>query len=590
MVIFRLELIEGGMMKMEFEKVNLKNYKSISNIGKIPLHNKINIFAGKNNMGKTAFIEGIYKILNGNPVNILEYEKNETNLELEFTVDHEDLPFLYRGVEEKLVISDLSTLKIYYRYNAVREETCLRRIEIFHQGLYKPIYINESKMSSKREQIEYTRLDINGRGDNLVGIKPQFINNLNIYLQEKVVFISGSRYVPEKDNTDLAHSLSIDGTNLHTFLYTLHNNNENDFDKIKKTFIDIFNEVSSISTPISSGNKTNISIYFKGEETPIPLSNCGSGFTHVLLLLCVLFTKRKSVVLFDEPHVFLHPSAEKAIYDLINETDEHQYLLTTHSPILINYPFDKDIFLVEKEGGSSVFSQLKSMQEILTDIGVNNSDFALSDKVLFVEGETEEKVFPLILSHFGMKQLGYNYRILRMNGTGNEFSKKSAMTRHKEKLDLILKGVSESPIPYKIVIDRDEKNEDKLREIKEKYGENVMILERREIENYFLESYTDISILINSESKEEVIGPDDVREKICDILAEVDDKKLYPRSSETPINDVVGSEVLERLFKEFSLTYNKVEHGRYLTDSVLKNNPVLLEFFKNELKEFMLLN
>ena len=159
-------------------------------------------------------------------------------------------------------------------------------------------------------------------------------------------------------------------------------------------------------------------------DTVIPLYNCGSGFTHVLMFLCVLYSHDNKIVLFDEPHVYLHPSAEKAIYDLMNDMEQHQYLLTTHSSILINYPCKKILYHVSKTKGESIYAQLDSVREVLDDIGVKNSDFALSEKVLFVEGETEEQIIPIILGHYGMKQLGYNYTILKMGGTGNEFTKK----------------------------------------------------------------------------------------------------------------------------------------------------------------------
>src|SRR5690606_14664715 len=107
--------------------------------------------------------------------------------------------------------------------------------------------------------------------------------------------------------------------------------------------------------------------------------------------------------------------------------------------------------------------------------------------------------------------------------------KKTAMTNHREKLDLILNGVSPSPIPYKIIIDMDEKSAEKISEIKEKYGENIFILDRREIENYFLESYTEISETINMYAEDKVSNPQKIEQSINDIFAQTDCKKLFPR-------------------------------------------------------------
>lgn len=566
---------------MRLLSFKLNDYKSIKKTGEISFHDKINIFAGKNNTGKTAFIESIYRVIQGN-LNDSFLFNDSVELQLEISVSDEELALLYNNVDSDYVIREVDKFKIFFRYDVQQNYSRLNKIEMFHDNKYKPFYTNKTTAN----KIEYVINNEKGGGVTSVGGIPIFITNLREFLSEKIVYISGSRYIPESEETALSDTLSIDGTNLNKFLYTLHNNNEEIFDKIKTTFIEIFNEVESINTPINIGNTTNISVIFKEYNKPIPLSSCGSGFSHVLLLLCVLYTKQDSIVLYDEPQVYLHPSAEKAIYDLISENEGHQYLLTTHSPILINYPFDKYIFHVRKDKGHSVFTQLDKMQEILSDIGVNNSDFALSDKVIFVEGETEELVIPKILSHFGLKQIGYNYRILKMNGTGNEFSKKSAMTRHKEKLELILGGISDSPIPYKIIIDSDEKSEEKINEIKEKYGENIVVLERREFENFFLDCYEELSELIN-ENGDAVSNSEEIKTKIEVILSDKTDKKLYPKESLNPIVNVVGSEVLERLFDDYSMTYNKITHGLKLTNMILQNTPENLEFFKCEFEDFI---
>lgn len=564
----------------------LKDYKSIQNSGEIIFNEKINIFAGKNNTGKTAFIESLYNSVNCIVENHLSPDLN-TSIQLEVSINEEELNILNAGMPEEYHIDGISKLKISYLYSLESNYNYLEMIDGYDEN--SNMYINlygRSRQISSNGYFPYVFTHTPGRGTTFSD-RPQFINNTFTFLKENIVFISGNRYVPKVQTTQLDDILSIDGANLNSFLYTLHNNHEWVFDKIKSVFIDIFNDVESISTPINDNNSTYISLRFEGNPVPIPLSNCGSGYTHVLILLCVLFTKNESVVLFDEPHVYLHPSAEKAIYDLINETKQHQYLLTTHSPILINYPFEKNIFHVKKQNGLSEFSELGSIQALLDEIGIKNSDFALSDRVLFVEGETEEEVIPLILSHFGMRQIGYNYKILKMKGTGNEFIKKTAMTRNKEKLDLILSGVSDSPIPYRIIIDSDEKTDDKLSEIKQKYQDTVVILDRREFENYFLDCYEEITKVININAESEVTNFENVKNDIEEILTLVDNKKLYPREISLPIKNVVGSQVLEMLFEKYDLSYNKVVHGAQVTTLVLQMNPEKFRFIVDSLGGFI---
>lgn len=569
---------------MLINNIAVQNYKSIKLINDLTLHNKINIFAGKNNTGKTALIEVIYKILNADLKTIIKPVTNQlTRMTLEITVDNDDLQMLNKNVLNEYRLDDIVKYKIKFLYNPSENVVSIEEISGYFQGRYGMLYCNKS-YNSDIPQFEIFR--ITGGSITLGGTIPPFILNIFNFLKEKVIFISGSRYVPVNDEAKLNDNLNIDGTNLNAFLYTLRNNEESMFENIKNTFIQIFDDVKSISTPISSKGETNISISFEGLDKNIPLSNCGSGYTHVLLFLCVLYTRKSKVVLFDEPQVFLHPSAEKAIYDLINERDEQQYLLTTHSPILINYPFEKNIVYVKKENSESKFLELDEIQEVLSDIGIKNSDFALSEKVIFVEGESEEVILPFILNYFGAKQLGYNYRILRMNGTGNEFTKNSAMTRNKEKIDQILGQIAYSPIPYRILIDMDEKSAEKIDAIEKKYGENVIILDKREFENYFLECYQELATVISEETGQ-TIDREEMQRKVNSLLALENDNKLYPREITDRLTNVVGSEVLERIFKEYSISYNKIKHGLRITEVILKHNPEKLDFFKEKLLNFV---
>ncbi len=567
---------------MKILSVSIENYKSIQNSNSLDLHRKVNGFAGKNNTGKSAFIEAIYKVTHGELTEYLNRDIDTITLVMEITFTEEEISLLYEDIDEDSKIIDSNLLKLTYLYDINQNRSFLESVERFLDGTYQRFYYSSKKETNN----DYTLVN---KLYKMIRISefPVLLKNIHKLCKDKIIYINGSRYVQAKERIHLQNSLQIEGTNLNTILYTLNNNDPVIFKKINKTFRQIFNDVAFISTPINENDQTYISINFEDMKTPIPLSECGSGYTHVLLLLCVLYIKVDSIVLFDEPQVFLHPSAEKAIYDLVSENSEHQYIFTTHSPILINYPTEKHLVHVSKSNGISTFTPLEKFQELLFDIGISNSDYALSDKVIFVEGQTEELVIPMILSHFGLKQIGYNYRILNMKGTGNYFTKNSSMREYKGKLDLILSGISDSPIPYKIIIDADNKTDEKLLTLRESYGNSIIILERREYENYFLDSYQELSEIINQNSSTVATDPDQIKGEVEHLLLATDDRKLYPKSSADALKDVVGSEVLERLFKNHSLDYNKIVHGMELTQLVLDNTPEKLEFFKNELIDFI---
>jgi predicted ATPase len=588
---------------MKLVSLVLSNYKSVEQSGEIVINENVTILAGKNNTGKTSLIEAIHKIFNGqwadfvskNPENpdisILEMVVNFNEEELTYI----DNIFVVAGYKFKVYNSSL--YKFLFRFNQSLNMSCILTLHAINEsvkepspGRYIPVFINDSTGTENLSQIspKYQISSISG-SLNTVNGSPNIIFEAFNLLKNRIVYISGARYVPNQEKAELHENLNINGTNLNAYLYSLHNNKEKVYKVIVNTFKRIFNDVLDFSTPINASQQTNISLYFEGLDKPIPLFNCGSGFTHVLMLLCVLYSQENRVVLFDEPHVYLHPSAEKAIYDLMSENNGHQYILTTHSPILINYPIDKNLYLVNKINGISTFTKLDAVGEILNDIGVSNSDFALSEKVLFVEGETEEIVIPMILGHFGMRQIGYSYRVLKMKGTGKEFSKKTAMQNNKDKLDLILGGISESPIPYMILIDLDEKDERKIGELQEKYGESLKVLGRREIENYFIDCYEQISIVINESCRNAITTPEAIEQSVNSILIQTENMHFYRNKGQIndPIKQIIGSRVLEQLFSEYGLYYNKVTHGVELVKCIIKNDPEKLMPIIELLEDFI---
>ncbi|WP_411738528.1 AAA family ATPase [Peribacillus sp. S4] len=266
---------------MKILKMKLGNYKSIENSGLLDLNSRINIFAGKNNTGKTALIEALYyasnAVLQDSLPNALS---NISYLEFEITVDDTEINILNRGMQPGYFISEANKFRINMSFVNL-EYSCINKVEVFNENRYLPLYTNQSE---KEPNPSYLFNSIQGGGTTFAG-RPEAINNIIYLLKNRLVFVSGARYVPKEESTHVQNSLNIDGNNLNTFLFTLHNNDERAFDQILHVFKKIFNDITSISTPINEGNVTSISLYFEGNPQPIPLSSCGSGFTHVLIIL-----------------------------------------------------------------------------------------------------------------------------------------------------------------------------------------------------------------------------------------------------------------------------------------------------------------
>src|SRR5947199_4904008 len=116
-----------------------------------------------------------------------------------------------------------------------------------------------------------------------------------------------------------------------------------------------------------------------GTDTKVGLADCGSGVEQLLALSTFLLTTRPGTrVLLDEPHTFLHASAEREFMNLLMEDRERSYIISTHSPVMMNaVPPDRITNVVRGEQGSLSVTDGNVVGPILRSLGYKNSDFLL---------------------------------------------------------------------------------------------------------------------------------------------------------------------------------------------------------------------
>lgn len=108
--------------------------------------------------------------------------------------------------------------------------------------------------------------------------------------------------------------------------------------------------------------------------------------------------QRKAIIAIDEPSNFLHPGAVKTLIGVLKQYD-HQYVVTTHSLDAIISADPKNTYFVDwSECVSTVrsanLSNVEEHKRTLAELGVSLSDVFGLERVLWVEGETEEACFP----------------------------------------------------------------------------------------------------------------------------------------------------------------------------------------------------
>lgn len=134
------------------------------------------------------------------------------------------------------------------------------------------------------------------------------------------------------------------------------------------------------------------------DGTPTSLQQKGDGIKSLTALAMLNIPSsgdRVSVIAIEEPESHLHPESARQLYKTINLLSEnHQVVLTTHSPLFVNRTNLKENIIVDS-GRATPVKKIKEIRDIL---GTRVSDNLINaEHVLLVEGEDDKIVMEKIL-------------------------------------------------------------------------------------------------------------------------------------------------------------------------------------------------
>jgi AAA15 family ATPase/GTPase len=407
--------------------------------------------------------------------------------------------------------------------------------------------------------------------------------------------------------------LKPDASNLPEVLYVLQNLNPPRFSRFNHYVSIIFPQIEEVS--VRPENSTlEIMVWSieaaknEREDLAFPLSACGTGISQVLAILYVVLTSQEPrTIIIDEPQSFLHPGAAKKLVEILREFPQHQYFIATHSPMIIAAANPSTIVKLRYEDGETKASvmnseDVKEQRSLLTELGVSLSDVFGADNILWVEGDTEELCFPLIIEKVLKKPLR-GTTILKVRSTGELVEQKN------KKITEIIFGIyhqlstGKSLVPdMKFVFDSEGKPKPFQEDIQRKSQKRVEFIKRRMYENYLL--YADaITAVINGEyeslkeslTSEEIEAPKVDAARVEKTLEEKkQNKRYFPKNfqpdnlsnSEWVNENIDGAKLLYDLFSELSearIEFRKTKHSFELTEWLVEKEPDRL----SELAEFL---
>jgi hypothetical protein len=309
----------------------------------------------------------------------------------------------------------------------------------------------------------------------------------------------------------------------------------------------------------------------------------------------VLTSQEPRTIIIDEPQSFLHPGAAKKLVEILREKEfaKHQYFMATHSPMIIAAANPSTIVKLRYEDCETTASvmnseDVKEQRSLLAELGVSLSDVFGADNILWVEGPTEERCFPLILEKVAKKPLR-GTQILAIKNTGDLEGKRGHVIFHI--YDKLSGGKSLFPPAIGFVLDSEGRSEREVEDLKRRTHNPVEFLPRRMYENYLLHPEA-IAIVINKEdeSREEPLSSTEVQEWLDKTKQE---GHYLPKgvqkeglSDSEWLCKVDGANLLKSLFTEFSearVEFSKTKHSFELTEWLVEKEPDRL----SELAEFL---
>ena len=497
--------------------------------------NRINLFIGENNSGKSRLLRYMYRDL----VTILgkyQYEKNGHAINDYFR----SINILLNRLEREMICP-----KYEIDINHI-EEICKCYSYSFN------LDTNQLSSESKRN-LEILKSNINGLFDYLY--KMESNGRKIIFRDDKPIYIPVLRGIEEYDNYFSTKSSPI----LENMSMTLEQRNElqkyksnskkiytnktckayglgeeyvftgenlyDDFvgnllaGESSRKFVHNFQKF--ISENIYEGKTFEIIPHQKDEYLYVkidnsverPLYNLGDGVKQLITLLYKIYQykNQEKVFVIEEPEINLHPGLQRKFLQLLqlSEFNKHQYFISTHSNHLIDSVFDyegisiyKFINIGDSNNKFKVVKSDKNDVELLDILGVNNSSVFMANCTIWVEGLSDKiyisKYLEILMKDRGIEYLeGINYSFVEYGGNLIEHWEFEPSEDDKDKIKA--SGITNRCF---YVCDNDgNKKQERKERMKLVFKENYLELNVREMENTIKQDVLEKTLFEDEEVK-----------------------------------------------------------------------------------------
>jgi len=335
--------------------VEIENFRSFSKL-KIKELGDVNVIVGKNNTGKSTFLEALFLSLGRtlaisvirNTIKALFSKRGISfrGVELVGESEYHDIKSLLEGffffdIEkgEAFINSSLGRCTI--------EKKISSRLLQLESELLEPYSPFEILKIGNLGKIVFTEIrPPEGSNEKKAGLLSRL---LEVYHPLKIILFSfpeknGGKTLPYKIFLDSSLFCPPSGSGLSQFKKLAKNLEsfalENTYTRLKKVISPFF------ETKVKNIFPTFSDLFIETEEGKIPFSLTGDGIKNLTVSFIALNLDRPSYVFFEEPETFLHPKMMDVLSkEIASSGKRHQIFLSTHSLEFV----EKLLFYAQRE-------------------------------------------------------------------------------------------------------------------------------------------------------------------------------------------------------------------------------------------------
>ncbi len=409
---------------MWISRFKVDSFASFPETDWIALDPKFNLFVGKNNSGKSALLRALVPPLVDNPHknsqafrgNVLKTSQVYFDINITVSEIFDRLSAL--GIYPIFPVGDGKPDKVHQLQVLLDNPNNNLTLELARNAgnaLFIPNgtslanFRNSSHKSTTRATRDNNKVKLGRPG--------QESENIGVVATPEagtVFHFAAQRLNVGRSGLNSPEKLSSDASNLPAVLAHLQGARRPIFDDIEAHAIDIIGGFERV-TVVPKGNEFHILIWPSRnaiyEELAFELNESGTGIGQLLAILTAVVASENSVIIIDEINSFLHPAAVKKLLALLrSDYPQHQYIISTHSADTISSCSAERMYMIERHEYLSNIKEInlkvaQHAREVAGELGFSMMDVFGFDRMIWVEGPTEEVCFPYLVRHFAIGNL-----------------------------------------------------------------------------------------------------------------------------------------------------------------------------------------